>query len=97
MFVHLHTHSYYSFLYAVPSPKELAQAAAGMKMPALALTDHHGLTGVLEFYAACREVRVKPILGLELVVNHKWGQGNLVFLAMNMEGWGSLCRLSSAL
>ena len=97
MFAHLHTHSYYSFLDGVPSPRTLAETAARLEMPALALTDHHGLTGAIEFYTACQEVGVKPILGLELSVTHKWGQGNLILLATNLDGWGSLCRLSSAL
>ncbi len=97
MFVHLHAHSYYSFLDGVPSPRALAETAARLNMPALALTDHHGLTGAIEFYTACRAVGVKPILGLELTVTHKWGQGNLILLAKDFTGWGSLCRLSSAL
>ena len=94
-FTHLHTHSHYSFLDGVPSHQALVDAAIQNGMPALALTDHHGLTGALEFYEACREVEIKPILGLELAVEHSLGVGNLVFLAKNMQGWSSLCRLSS--
>ncbi len=96
MFIHLHTHSYYSFLAGIPSPDQLVQAAVKHGMPALALTDHHGMTGAIKFYDACREAGVKPILGMELVVNHRSGQGNLVLLAMDLEGWASLCGLSSA-
>jgi len=40
-FIHLRTHSNYSFLRGLPSPQELAQAAARLGMPALGLTDHH--------------------------------------------------------
>ena len=65
-------------------------------MPALALTDNHGLTGAVEFYEACLAVNIQPILGLKLVVNHAFGRGSLVFLAENFEGWSNLCRLSSA-
>ncbi len=96
MFIHLHTHSYYSFLEGVPSPQDLVDAAVQQGMPALALTDHHGLTGALGFYEACHEAGIKPILGLELAVEHPLGLGNLVFLAKDMAGWSSLCRLSSA-
>ncbi|MFH1634298.1 MAG: PHP domain-containing protein, partial [Chloroflexota bacterium] len=96
MFTHLHTHSYYSFLDGIPSPNQLVQAAVQHGMPALALTDHHGMTGDIKFYDACREAGVKPILGMELAINHRSGQGNLVLLAMDLEGWASLCRLSSA-
>jgi DNA-directed DNA polymerase III PolC len=96
MFVHLHTHSYYSFLDGVPSPQALVDAAIQYGMPALALTDHHGLTGSVEFYEACQEAGVQPILGLELGVQHRFGLGSLVLLAMDQTGWSSLCRLSSA-
>jgi DNA-directed DNA polymerase III PolC len=96
MFIHLHTHSYYSFLDGIPSPQQLVQAAVGNKMPALALTDHHGLTGAIEFVDDCHQAGIKPILGLELTVVHRLGKGNLVLLAKGRDGWASLCRLSSA-
>ncbi len=96
-YIPLHTHSYYSFLTAVPSPSELVDAAVDAGMDALALTDLHGLTGAIEFYEACHHAGIKPILGLELVVNHRLGRGNLVFLALDLSGWRSLCRLSSCL
>ena len=101
MFVHLHVHSYYSFLEGLASPRQLAEAAARDSMPALALTDRHGLTGAIEFYDACRETGVRPILGLELVVAAPAGwlgaqPGALVLLAQTLAGWASLCRLSSA-
>ncbi len=66
-------------------------------MPALALTDLHGLTGAVAFYTACQAAGVQPILGCELPVQHPAGLGSLVLLAENMTGWGSLCRLSSVL
>lgn len=101
-FIHLRSHSYYSFLRGLPSPQELAQAAAGMDMPALGLTDHHSLSGVIEFHDACQQAGVHPILGLE--VNTALPQemeniapGSLTLLAMDMAGWRSLCRISSHL
>ena len=97
MFVHLHTHSYYSFLDATASPAQLAKSAAERGFSALALTDHHGLTGALQFYRASHEHNIKPILGLELGFRHMLGTGNLVLLAMNSTGWGTLCRLSTSL
>ena len=102
MFTHLHTHSHFSFLDGLASPLQLAQTAARLEMPALALTDFKGLTGAIEFYAACREQSVQPLLGLELPVaapqdtNRPAAAGNLLLLALDLEGWGSLCRLSSA-
>ena len=67
-FVHLHAHSYYSLLDGCPSPAELAQAAAQAGYSALALTDHDALYGAIEFYDACHEVGIRPIVGLELTV-----------------------------
>jgi DNA polymerase III alpha subunit len=101
LFVHLHTHSYYSFLEGLPSPEQLAQAAARAGMAALALTDSHGLTGAIEFYDACQAAGVRPIIGLELAVAPPAGwlsaqPGALVLLAQDLAGWASLCRLSTA-
>lgn len=109
MFIHLHTHSYYSFLTGLASPAQLAQSAVEHGMEALALTDRYGLSGAVEFYTACRSAGVRPILGLELNVAPPPGlfagsaqvpagePGSLVLLAMDLTGWSSLCHLSSAL
>ena len=101
MFVHLRAHSHYSFLEGLASPAELAQAAAGLGMPALALTDHNLLTGAVEFYDACHASGIKPILGLHLDVTlpagfpsiaANSGICSLALLAMDLSGWASLCR-----
>jgi DNA polymerase-3 subunit alpha len=104
MLIPLHVHSYYSFLAGLASPAELAQAAAQQAIPALALTDYQVLSGAVEFYDACQAVGVRPLLGLELQVTVPIelaaaapGADRLVLLAMDMSGWSSLCRLSSAL
>lgn len=92
-FVHLHTHSYYSLLEGLPSPAELAQAAAADGQAAIALTDHHTLTGAVEFVDACTASAVRPLLGLTLDTP----SGGLVLLAADLAGWSGLCRLSTAL
>ncbi len=98
MFSHLHTHSHFSLLAGIPSPTQLAERAARLGMPALALTDHDRLTGAIEFYDACRGAGVQPIIGLEIPVRFspRW-KDNLVFLAQDLPGWTSLCCLSSLL
>ncbi len=68
MFVHLSAHSYYSFLEGIPSPAELVHAAAQAGMPALALTDINGLTGVVEFQDRCDFEGIQSLLGMELYV-----------------------------
>ncbi|MEP7359315.1 MAG: PHP domain-containing protein, partial [Anaerolineales bacterium] len=100
-FTHLHVHSYFSFLEGLASPKELAQAAAAAGQAALALTDSHGLTGAIEFYDACQSAGVRPIIGAELTIapppqSLDTQPGSLVLLAMDLDGWASLCRLSTA-
>lgn len=92
MFVHLHCHSYYSFLRGVVSPARLARRAAELGMPALALTDTDGVYGAVEFYRACREEGIKPILGVELT----GGEGSAVFLARDRSGWEKICELTTA-
>jgi DNA polymerase-3 subunit alpha len=100
-FNHLHTHSYYSFLEGLPSPSGLVAKAASFDMPALALTDRISMSGSIEFYLACRELGIQPILGLQLPVSSPLELGpvggDLVVLAHDLSGWRSLCRLSSAL
>ncbi len=99
-YVHLVSHSYYSFLRGLASPHELATAAADLGMGALGLTDHHILSGVIEFQDACTEVGIKPIIGLhiESTPPAELGPirpGILTLLAMDMDGWRSMCRISS--
>ena len=66
MYVHLATHSAYSLQEGLPTPIELAQAAAADGMTALGLTDHHLLSGAVEFFVACKDAGVQPVLGLEI-------------------------------
>ncbi len=93
MFIHLRAHSAYSLQEGLLSPEELADAARDHGMPALGLTDHNLLTGAAEFVTACKASNIQPILGLEIDLE----SGSLSLLAMNLDGWSSLCRLSSAL
>jgi error-prone DNA polymerase len=67
-YVELHCHSAYSFLDGASAPEELAQRAAELGNPALALTDHDGVWGAMEFAQACKAFGVRPIVGCELTV-----------------------------
>lgn len=93
MFVHLHTHSHFSFKEALPSPQALAAQAVRLGMNSIALTDHNTLAGAVRFYTACRSVGVKPIVGCE--VDLKSG-GSLVLLCKDMAGYSNLCNLLTA-
>ncbi len=107
-FVHLHVHSQYSLLEATCRVKTLAKKAADFQMPAVALTDLGNMFGAIEFYFACRDAGVKPIVGLEVFIAPKsrlskgedkeaQAQPNrrLVLLAQDYLGYQTLCRLST--
>lgn len=93
-FVHLHVHSYYSFLDGAVSPEELVAKAAHFNMPALALTDHNRLTGAIRFYDCARKAGIKPIIGAEIETT---GGHHLVLLCKDSAGYTSLCRLLTAM
>ena len=67
-FVHLHVHSQFSFMDGAASLPGLVERAVELEMPALALTDHQGLSGAIRFYKACHAAGIKPIIGCEVVV-----------------------------
>jgi DNA polymerase-3 subunit alpha len=106
LFIHLRVHSQYSILDASASVTDLVHKAKEGGMPALALTDHGNLFGVVDFYKACKEVKIKPILGCELYMapQSRWNKTklpgmraayNLPLLAKNKQGYQHLCKLSS--
>src|SRR5512142_338259 len=67
-YVELHCHSAYSFLDGASQPEELAARAADLGYEALALTDHDGLYGSLEFAHAAKAFGVRPITGAEVTL-----------------------------
>ncbi|MBM3665521.1 MAG: PHP domain-containing protein, partial [Actinobacteria bacterium] len=67
-YVELHAHSAFSFLDGASLPAEMAERAARLGHEALALTDHDGLCGSLEFAHAAAAAGVRPITGAELTV-----------------------------
>jgi DNA polymerase III subunit alpha len=64
-FVHLHVHSEYSLLDGFSNIKKLVARAKEMGMPAVALTDHGTMFGVIDFYNAATAAGIKPIIGRE--------------------------------
>lgn len=102
----LHVHSQYSILDASASIDAIVERAAAFKMPACALTDHGNLYGAVEFYKACKEVKIKPIIGCDVYVApgsrfEKKKEYNvrtsytLTLLAKDREGYQNLSKLSS--
>jgi error-prone DNA polymerase len=78
-FVHLHTHTTFSFGDGACRIPELVMRAAELGMPALAVTDHEGLYGAVRFYQACKAAGIKPIVGVELTVEPAVGSGGRVW------------------
>jgi DNA polymerase III subunit alpha len=99
-FVHLHVHSEYSILDGACRIPELAARAAELDMPAVALTDHGSLAGVVEHYRETKKHGIKPLLGCEVYVADERraqakGYAHLTLLAESNEGYANLIRLSS--
>jgi error-prone DNA polymerase len=67
-YIELHAHSGYSFLDGASHPEELVLRARELGYPALALTDHDGVYGSMEFAHAAREAGIQPITGAELTL-----------------------------
>ncbi len=67
-FIHLHNHSHYSLLYALPKIPDLVTKAKSFGMDALALTDNGNLYGAIEFYKECKSQGIKPILGVDFYI-----------------------------
>ncbi len=65
-FAHLHVASSYSLRYGTATPAALAARAAGLGLPALALTDRDGLYGAFKHVQACADAGIKPLLGADL-------------------------------
>lgn len=94
-FAHLHVHSHYTLLGALPKIPELVAKAAEVGCEALALTDRDNLYGAIEFYKECKAQGIKPILGLDATVEGLPAQagGRLLLYAKNLEGYKNLLAL----
>jgi error-prone DNA polymerase len=89
-YVELHCHSAYSFLDGTSQPEELAARAAELGYDALALTDHDGVYGSLEFAHAAKAFGVRPITGAEVTLA---GETHVTLLVETPRGYANLCRL----
>src|SRR4029077_2281948 len=89
-YVELHAHSAYSFLDGASQPEELAAQAAELGYPALALTDHDGVYGSLEFAHAAKHFGVRAITGAEVTLE---GGTHVTLLVESSKGYANLCRL----
>ena len=105
-FVHLHVHSEYSLLDGFSNIRRLVKRAAEMGMPALALTDHGTMFGVMEFFNAASSAGLKPIIGVEAYLAARRmtdrdaqldkKSSHLLLLAENELGYRNLLQIASA-
>jgi DNA polymerase III subunit alpha len=105
-YVHLHVHSQYSLLDGFSNIKKLVNRAKELSMPAVALTDHGTMYGVIEFYNAALNAGIKPIIGLEAYMAARGMKDrdskmdkqshHLLLLAQNQVGYQNLLKIASA-
>jgi DNA polymerase-3 subunit alpha len=104
-FVHLHTHTQYSLLDGACRIPELVRYAKELGMPALAITDHGVMYGVIEFYRECVNNGIKPIIGCEVYITSdshlkknletRGHLYHLILLVRNETGYRNLMKLVS--
>jgi len=107
-FAHLHVHSEYSLLDGASRIIKLIEKACEFNMPALALTDHGVMYGVIEFYCQAKKSGIKPIIGCEIYLAPKsrWDKQSgkekkeetfyhLTLLVENNQGYQNLMKLVS--
>jgi DNA polymerase-3 subunit alpha len=105
-FVHLHLHTEYSMLDGAARVPDVIAAAVADGQPAVGITDHGNMYGVLDFYRAAREADVKPVIGTEayFVTTSRFDRPrradhdifHLTLLATSNEGYHNLMKLSSS-
>ena len=102
-FIHLHTHSHYSLLNALPKVDQLVGEAKRYGMNALALTDAGNMYGTIEFYQECKKAGIKALIGVDAYMaartrtDMQAGVDNrrtrLVLLAKNQTGYDNLMKI----
>ncbi len=89
-YIELHAHSAYSFLDGASLPEELAARAVELGYDALALTDHDGVYGSLEFAQAAKQLGLRAITGAEVTLEHG---AHITILCESRRGYENLCRI----
>ena len=89
-YIELHAASAFSFLRGASFPEQVAERAAELRLPAIALLDRNGVYGAQRFSVACREHGVQSIIGADLTME----DGSLLpVLVENHTGYKNLCEL----
>ena len=105
MFTHLHNHTEYSMLDGLSRLQPLIQHTNELGMEALAITDHGGLYGAIDFYRKAQDEGIRPIVGCEMYVapdsRHDRNSSDrnpyhLTVLAKDFGGYQNLVKLVTA-
>ena len=101
-FIHLHTHSEYSFLDGMSRVPDIVESIKSDGQKAVAITDHGHLGSVPEFLNVAKQEDVKPVIGQEFYIvedarskDASISNSHIVLLALNRRGYQLLCSLSS--
>ncbi|MCB1665218.1 MAG: DNA polymerase III subunit alpha [Pseudomonadales bacterium] len=97
-FVHLRLHTEYSIVDGLVRIDELVNKAAALGMPAVAITDHSNLFGLIKFYSSAMRAGLKPICGCDVLVANEDNPQRpfpLALLVRNKEGYRNLTELIS--
>ena len=107
-FVHLHVHSEFSLLDGLGRVEKLVERAQRLGQPALALTDHGTMHGVIPFFRACKGAGIRPVIGVEAYLTRHGrsmdgrdpaldkNRHHLLLLAQNQTGYKNLLQICSA-
>src|SRR5690625_744557 len=91
--MYLNCHSYYSLRYGTLSPQDIVNQAVALGIDRVALTDINNTSGVFEFYRACKQAGITPVVGIEFLQEN---QIRYIGIAQNREGFRELTTLLSA-
>ena len=104
-FVHLHVHTEFSLLDGLSQINRLVKRAKELEMPSLAITDHGTMFGVVNFFRACKDNGIKPIIGVEAYLAPRAMQDrdpkldkkafHMLLIAKNQTGYQNLLKITS--
>jgi DNA polymerase-3 subunit alpha len=104
-FVHLHVHTEYSLLDGQSRIEDLMKRANELEMPAVGISDHGVMFGVIDFYREAKKAGIKPVLGMEayLAPRHRTDKDSvldkkpyhMLLFAKNNVGYKNLMKLAS--
>ena len=105
-FVHLHLHTEFSMLDGAARISDVMEAAAADGQPAIGITDHGNMYGVLDFYNAAKKAGIRPVIGMEgyFVTGSRHDRPrraeheifHLTLLSETTKGYQNLIKVSSA-